>query len=515
MDRLYIFDTSLRDGEQSPGASLTSDEKLEIAFQLAELGIDIVEAGFPIASPDDAAAVRRIATLVKGPTIAALARCKPEDIDVAWDSLRDGESVRLHTFISTSDIHLKHQFRMTREQALEHAVAMVKRAKSYTSDVEFSPMDATRSDWAYLHAVLRAVIDAGATTINIADTVGYTTPGEFRQLIESIREHVPNAHRAVISVHCHNDLGMAVANSLAGVLAGARQVECTINGIGERAGNAALEEIVMAVKTRPDVYGVQTEVDSAQIYKTSRLVSNLTGIVVQPNKAVVGSNAFAHESGIHQDGVLKERSTYEIMDARHVGLSDSTLVLGKHSGRHALRQRFEEMGYRLSEEELNRAFSRFKEIAEKKKETTTKDLEAILADEIVSVHEVYRVQRLQVTCGYPVVPTATVELRLPSGEDRLEVATGTGPVEASYMAITRIVGLPIRLAEYSVRSVTSGIDALGEVSVRIECNGRTFHGRGADPDIVVASAKAYVNAINKAASTPQQAGERVKTGVGV
>ncbi|MBM2810162.1 MAG: leuA [Chloroflexi bacterium] len=515
MDRLYIFDTTLRDGEQSPGASMTSDEKLEVALQLADLGVDIIEAGFPIASPDDAGAVRRIAMEVKGPIIAGLARAKPDDIDVAWEALRDGESVRLHTFISTSDIHLKHQFRMTREEALEHAVAMVKRAKSYVGDVEFSPMDATRSDWNYLYQVLEAVIDAGATTINIPDTVGFITPIEFGKMIASIREHVPNSDRVVISTHCHNDLGMAVSNSLAGVLNGARQVECTINGIGERAGNAALEEIVMAVNTRPEVYQVETHVDTTQIYKTSRLVSNLTGMVVQPNKAVVGSNAFAHESGIHQDGVLKERSTYEIMDARNVGLASNNLVLGKHSGRHALRARFEEMDYNLSDEELNRAFIRFKEIADKKKEITTKDLEAILADEIVAVQELYQVQRLQVSCGYPLKPTATVSLRLPNGEEREEVATGTGPVDACYKAIDRMTGMPIRLAEYSVHSVTSGIDALGEVSVRIESGGRTFHGRGADPDIIVASAKAYLNALNKAASAPREAPERVATGLGV
>jgi 2-isopropylmalate synthase len=404
---------------------------------------------------------------------------------------------------------------MTREEALEHAVAMVKRAKSYVSDVEFSPMDASRSEWSYLYRVLEAVIAAGATTINIPDTVGYTTPIEFGRLIDAIRENVGNSDKVIISTHCHNDLGMAVANSLAGIQAGARQVECTINGIGERAGNAALEEIVMAVNTRQDVYQVQTRIDTTQIYKTSRMVSNLTGILVQPNKAVVGSNAFAHESGIHQDGVLKERSTYEIMDARNVGLSDSTLVLGKHSGRHALRKRFEEMGYQLDDDEVNRAFIRFKEIADKKKEVTSKDLEAILADEIVSVPELYQVQRLQVSCGYPAVPTATVALRLPSGDERLEVATGTGPVDASYKAIAKIVDLPVRLAEYAVHSVTSGIDALGEVSVRIDSGGRTFHGRGADPDIIVASAKAYINAINKAAAAPRTAPERVETGVGV
>jgi 2-isopropylmalate synthase len=515
MDRLYIFDTTLRDGEQSPGASLTSDEKLEIALQLADLGVDIIEAGFPIASPDDLAAVRRIANEVKGPVIAGLARARPEDIDAAWEALKDGENVRIHTFISTSDIHLQHQFRMTRDQALEQAVDMVLKAKRFTSDVEFSPMDASRSDWNFLYQMLEAVIDAGATTVNIPDTVGFITPGEFGSLISALHEHVPNIHKAVISVHCHNDLGMAVSNSLSAVLNGARQIECTINGIGERAGNAALEEIVMATNTRPEIYGVETHVDSKQIYKTSRLVSTLTGMVVQPNKAVVGSNAFAHESGIHQDGVLKERSTYEIMDARDVGLSQSTLVLGKHSGRHALRSRFEEMGYTLSDEEVNRAFLRFKEIADKKKEVTSKDLEAILADEITQVPEVYQVSSLQVTCGYPAVPTAKISLKLPNSAEQTQEATGTGPVDACYAAISKIIDFPVRLQEYSVRSVTGGIDALGEVSVRIESAGRTFHGRGADPDIIVASAKAYVNALNKAAAAPAEAPEKLDMGVGV
>ncbi len=515
MDRLYIFDTTLRDGEQSPGASLTSDEKLEIALQLADLGVDIIEAGFPIASPDDLAAVRRIANEVKGPTIAGLARALPADIDAAWEALKDGENVRIHTFISTSDIHLQHQFHMTRDQALEQAVDMVLKAKRYTSDVEFSPMDASRSDWNFLYQMLEAVIDAGATTVNIPDTVGFITPGEFGSLIEALRMHVPNIHKAVISVHCHNDLGMAVSNSLAAVLHGARQIECTINGIGERAGNAALEEIVMATNTRPEIYGVQTGVNTKQIYKTSRLVSTLTGMVVQPNKAVVGSNAFAHESGIHQDGILKERTTYEIMDARDVGLSQSTMVLGKHSGRHALRSRFEEMGYHLSDEELNLTFTRFKEIADKKKEVTSKDLEAILSDEITAVPEVYQVSMLQVSCGFPAIPTATISLKLPNGEERTAESTGTGPVDASYQAIGKIVDLPVKLAEYSVRSVTGGIDALGEVSVRIESGGRTFHGRGADPDIIVASAKAYVNALNKAAAAPSQPPEKLDMGVGV
>ncbi len=505
MDRVIIFDTTLRDGEQSPGASLNADEKLEIARQLARLGVDVIEAGFPISSPDDFEAVRRIAREVKGPIIAGLARARPEDIDRCWEAVKEAEHPRIHTFLSTSDIHLSHQFRMTRERALEEAVAMVRRAKSYCPDVEFSPMDATRSDRDYLYRVLEAVIEAGATTVNIADTVGYTTPDEFYSLIRGMFERIPNIHKAVVSVHCHNDLGMAVANSLSAIRAGARQVECTINGLGERAGNASLEEIVMAIKTRNDVYQVTTGVDTSQILKTSRLVSSLTGIPVQPNKAVVGSNAFAHESGIHQDGILKERSTYEIMRADQIGLAGSNLVLGKHSGRHALRVRLEELGYTLTPEELNRAFARFKEIADKKKEVSDRDLEAIMADELRQVPETYHIELMQVSCGEPLIPTATVQIRLPTGEIRTAAATGTGPVDAVYKAIDSIVGLPNKLQIYTVHSVTSGMDALAEVSLRIEIDGRTYHGRGADTDIVVASASAYMSALNRAVAT---AGEK-------
>jgi 2-isopropylmalate synthase len=498
MERIIIFDTTLRDGEQSPGASLTSDEKLEIAHQLARLGVDVIEAGFPISSPDDFQAVRRIAREVKGPIIAGLARARPEDIDRCWEAVREAERPRIHTFLSTSDIHLSHQFRMTRERALEEAVAMVKRAKAYCPDVEFSPMDATRSDRDYLYRVIEAVIDAGATTVNIADTVGYITPEEMYTLIRGLFERVPNIDRAVVSVHCHNDLGMAVANSLAAIRAGARQVECTINGIGERAGNASLEEIVMAIHTRSDVYQVTTGIDTSQILKTSRLVSALTGIPVQPNKAVVGSNAFAHESGIHQDGILKERSTYEIMRPDQIGLAGSNLVLGKHSGRHALRVRLQELGYTLTPEELNRAFARFKEIADKKKEVSDRDLEAIMADELRQAPETYHLELVQVSCGEPLIPTATVQIRLPSGEVRTAVCTGTGPVDAVYKAIDTIIGLPNRLEVYTVHSVTSGMDALAEVSLRIQIDDRTYHGRGADTDIVVASANAYMSALNRA-----------------
>jgi 2-isopropylmalate synthase len=507
MDRLIIFDTTLRDGEQSPGASLNADEKLEIARQLARLGVDVIEAGFPISSPDDFEAVRRIAREVKGPAIAGLARAKPDDVDRCWEAVRDAERPRIHTFLSTSDIHLSHQFHMTRERALEEAVAMVKRARGHCEDVEFSPMDATRSERAYLYRVLEAVIDAGATTLNIADTVGYTTPDEFTSLIRGMFEHIPNIDRAVVSVHCHNDLGMAVANSLAAVQAGARQVECTINGLGERAGNASLEEIVMAINTRSDVYKITTGVDTSQILKSSRLVSSLTGIPVQPNKAVVGSNAFAHESGIHQDGILKERSTYEIMRADQIGLTASNLVLGKHSGRHALRVRLEELGYGLNPEELNRAFARFKEIADKKKEVSDRDLEAIMADELRQAPETYHVELMQVSCGEPLIPTATVQIRLPDGKVTTSASTGTGPVDAVFKAIDAIVGLPNALQVYTVHSVTQGMDALAEVSLRIEIDGRTYHGRGADTDIVVASASAYMSALNRAVAA-DAAGEK-------
>src|SRR5579884_3818807 len=494
MERIIIFDTTLRDGEQSPGASLTSDEKLEIAHQLARLGVDVIEAGFPISSPDDFQAVRRIAREVKGPIIAGLARARPEDIDRCWEAVREAERPRIHTFLSTSDIHLSHQFRMTRERALEEAVAMVKRAKAYCPDVEFSPMDATRSDRDYLYRVIEAVIDAGATTVNIADTVGYITPEEMYTLIRGLFERVPNIDRAVVSVHCHNDLGMAVANSLAAIRAGARQVECTINGIGERAGNASLEEIVMAIHTRADVYQVTTGIDTSQILKTSRLVSALTGIPVQPNKAVVGSNAFAHESGIHQDGILKERSTYEIMDAREVGLVQNRLVLGKHSGRHAIKARLQALGYELTPEDLGRVFLRFKELADKKKEVSDLDLEALVADEVRTSVETFRLDGLQVTCGEPGIPTAAVRLLDSDGNLHIAAATGTGPVDAAYKAIDSIVGpklpAPHRLAEYAVQAVTAGIDAIGEVHVRIDAGSRAFLGRSGTTDIVVASARA-------------------------
>lgn len=497
MERVTIFDTTLRDGEQSPGATMNVEEKIDIARQLAKLGVDVIEAGFPVSSPGDFEAVRCVAEEVKGPVICGLARAHPEDIDRAWEAVKVAESPRIHTFLSTSDIHLQHQIRKTREETLELARAMVARAKGYCGDVEFSPMDATRSDPEFLYRVVEAVIDEGATTVNIPDTVGYTTPEEFSSLIRGIFEHVRNAHKAIISVHCHNDLGLATANSLAAVLAGARQVECTINGIGERAGNCSLEEVVMSLYVRRDRYPFITGVDTTQIYKTSRLVSNYTGIFVQPNKAIVGANAFAHESGIHQDGILKERRTYEIMDAKSIGLVESTLVLGKHSGRHAFKDRLAELGYDLAPEDLSRAFMRFKELADKKKEVTDRDLEAIVADEVRAPADIFHLEHVQVSCGDHSVPTATVRIVTPDGQVLEDAALGTGPVDAVYKAINRVIKVENRLTEFSVQSVTAGIDAIGEVTIRIEGDGRTFTGRGANTDIIVASARAYMHALNK------------------
>ncbi|MHB1130775.1 MAG: 2-isopropylmalate synthase [Chloroflexota bacterium] len=496
-DRVVIFDTTLRDGEQSPGASLNIEEKLDIARQLARLRVDVIEAGFPTTSQGDYEAVRRVAAEIKGPTIAALARVVAADIDRAWEAVQVAERPRIHTFMSTSDIHLEHQFHKTREEALDICRAMVRRAKSYCDDIEFSPMDATRTDPAYLYRVVEAAIDAGATTVNIPDTVGYSTPEEFSGLIRGIVENVPNIRRAIISVHCHNDLGMASANSLAAVKCGARQIECTVNGIGERAGNAALEEVVMALKTRFDLYGVASTVDATQIVKTSRMVSNYTGMSVQPNKAIVGANAFAHESGIHQDGVLKFRSTYEIMDARAIGLADSKLVLGKLSGRHAVRERLAELGYDLSQEELAQAFVKFKELADRKRDLTDRDLEAIVSTEVSRPVEIYHLEQVQVSCGSCSIPTATVKLISPEGEAMVDAAHGDGPIDAIYKAINRLIDVPNTLSEFSVQAVTAGIDAVGEVSVKVRDNGHVYIGRGASTDIIMAAAEAYMNALNK------------------
>ncbi len=510
-DRIIIFDTTLRDGEQCPGATLNVDEKLIIARQLARLGVDVIEAGFAIASSGDFEAVQKIAQNVgteDGPIVCSLARAIKKDIEAAAEALKPAARARIHTFISTSDIHLEYQLKKTRAEVLAIAEEMVAYAKSFMEDVEFSPMDAVRSEPEYLYQVLERAIAAGATTINIPDTVGYTTPEEFGALIRGIKENVPNIDKAIISVHGHNDLGLAVANFLEAVKNGARQLECTINGIGERAGNAALEELVMALHVRRNYFNpylgrpadseeALTNIDTQQIYKTSRLVSNLTGMLVQPNKAIVGANAFSHESGIHQDGVLKHKLTYEIMDAQSIGLTNNQIVLGKHSGRNAFRTRLKELGFELSETELNKAFVKFKELADKKKEITDWDLEAIANDEIQHTPELFRLEFVQVTCGNNARPTATVVLRTPNGEELTDAAIGTGPVDAVYRAINRVVNLPNQLIEFSVQSVTAGIDAIGEVTIRLRHNEQVYSGHAANTDIIVASAQAYVNALNR------------------
>ena len=510
-DRIIIFDTTLRDGEQSPGATLNVDEKLTIARQLARLGVDVIEAGFPFASAGDFEAVSKIAAQVgsiDGPTICGLARATQQDIKAAAEALKPAAKPRIHTFIATSDIHLEYKLKKSRQEVLEIAPEMVAYAKSFVDDVEFSPEDAGRSDPEFLYQVLERAIAAGATTINIPDTVGYTTPAEFGAIIRGIKENVPNIDQAIISVHGHNDLGLAVANFLEAVKHGARQLECTINGIGERAGNAALEELVMALHVRRQYFNPffgrvaeseepLTKIDTKQIYKTSRLVSNLTGMLVQPNKAIVGANAFAHESGIHQDGVLKHKLTYEIMDAQSIGLNDNQIVLGKLSGRNAFRSRLKELGFELGDQELNRAFLRFKDMADKKKEITDWDLEAIVNDETQQAPELFKLEHVQVSCGDHSRPTATVTIRTPNGEELTDAAIGTGPVDAVYKAINRVVDVPNQLIEYSVQSVTAGIDALGEVTIRLKHEDGIFSGHAATTDIIVASALAYMNALNR------------------
>lgn len=500
-----IFDTTLRDGEQSPGATMTSAEKLEIARQLSKLGVDIIEAGFPAASPDDLEAVQRIAREVgtaDGPVICGLARAVEKDILACWEGVKDAARPRIHTFLGTSDIHLQYQTGLTREEGLERIRMAVTLARSLCEDVEFSPMDAGRTDMEYLIQVCTLAIECGATTLNIPDTVGYVTPQEWQETIAHLIAETPGGGSdsgVIWSVHCHNDLGLATANTLAGVMAGARQVEVTINGIGERAGNTSLEEVAMALATRPQFYNLRTNINTREIVKTSRMVSNYTGMSVQPNKAIVGANAFAHEAGIHQDGVLKNASTYEIMTPESVGLSQSQLVLGKHSGRHALKVRLEEMGYNLDGDALNQVFARFKDLADAKKTVTDADLEALITDEFEGPEEIFSLVDIQVTCGTMGMPTATVKMAKASGETFIHAAVGTGPVDASYRAIDSIAQAHNVLVEYSVHSVTEGIDALGEVTVRISSVGdnRTFGGYGADNDIVVASAKAYLAAVNR------------------
>ncbi len=528
-----IFDTTLRDGEQSPGASLSSAEKVEIARALTRMGIDIIEAGFPAASPDDLEAVRRIAIEVgniprgrsedpdsgqavtqrQPPIICGLARTTKSDIDAAWEAVKHAARPRIHTFIATSPIHMQYKLKMTPEEVVQRVREMVTYARTLCEDVEFSPEDAGRSEPEFLYKVLALAIECGATTLNIPDTVGYTTPEEWGRLIEGIIKNTKGIEKVVVSMHCHNDLGMATANTLAGLKAGARQVEGTINGIGERAGNASIEEVVMALHTRRNLFNLTTGIDTTQIARVSHMVSTYTGIPVQPNKAIVGANAFAHEAGIHQDGMLKHHTTYEIMQPEMIGLTQSSLVLGKHSGRHALRVRLSELGHELSPEELDRAFERFKQLADKKKSIADADLEALVADQIYQPREIYALDGLQVACGTMGMPTATVRLRCPDGSLQVQASTGTGPVDAAYKAIDGIINAPNSLEEFSIRAITEGIDAIGEVTVRLESkdealapresaqNGRkktrSFGGHGADTDIIVASAKAYLSALNK------------------
>jgi len=500
MSRIIIFDTTLRDGEQSPGASMNIEEKLEVARQLARLGVDVIEAGFPISSDRDFEAVRAIAAEVRGPIIAGLCRANEADIRRAADALAVAPRKRIHTFLATSDIHMEFKLKKTREEVLAMAVKAVKLARELCDDVEFSAEDATRSDVDFLCQIIEAVIDAGATTVNIPDTVGYTMPEEFGTLIATIRSRVPNIDRAVISVHCHNDLGLAVANSLAAVRNGAGQVECTINGLGERAGNASLEEVVMAMRTRGDLYHATTGVNTHEIVRTSRLVSDITSIPVQPNKAIVGANAFAHEAGIHQHGMLANKLTYEIMNPEDVGAGESKLVLGIHSGKHAILRKLLEMGYEMPDDQLDKVVQRVKEVAEKKKQITERDLESIVMDETKLVDERFRLEYMHVVCGSEVIPTTTVRL-LCNGTAITEAGVGVGSVDSVYKTIADVVKLPHRLLDYVVHSITGGTDALGEVTVRIsDDDGHIFSGRGASTDIIDASAKAYVQALNRLAN---------------
>jgi len=499
MRRIKIFDTTLRDGEQSPGASMNVDEKLQVARQLARLGVDIIEAGFAIASPGDFDAIKRISGEVEGPVICSLARAREADIKSAWEAIKGAAKKRIHTFHSTSDIHLKHQFHVDRSEALKRSVKMVEFAKGFTGDVEFSPMDATRTDIGYLCEVVEAVIEAGALTVNIPDTVGYSIPEEFGAMIKEIRQRVKNIDKAVLAVHCHNDLGLATSNSLSAVLNGAGQIECTINGIGERAGNCSMEEVVMAIKTRRDIFNADTIINTEEIMRSSRLVTKITGMSVQPNKAIVGANAFAHESGIHQDGLLKEKTTYEIIRPETIGLHKTKFVLGKHSGRHAFRSRLQELGYELSDDELESAFDRFKRIADQKKDMFDEDLEALISEAVTKVTEVFRLVDMKISAGLHEKPKAVIKLKI-NGKDKQKTTTGDGPVDAVYKAIALLTGAKSSLLKYEVKSITGGTDALGEVMVSLEEDGKSVSGHGADTDIIVASAKAYVNALNKLAA---------------
>ncbi|ACL24151.1 MULTISPECIES: 2-isopropylmalate synthase [Chloroflexus] len=532
VEYVRIFDTTLRDGEQAPGCTMTLEEKLEVARQLARLNVDIIEAGFPAASPGDWAAVHEIAREIgtpDGPIIAALARANRDDIDKAWSAIQPAAKKRIHTFMSTSDIHLEYQFRKTRAEALQLIHEMVSYARSLCEDVEFSPMDAGRTDPLFLREAVAVAVAAGATTLNIPDTVGYLTPDEYGAMIRDLRENVPGIENCILSTHCHDDLGMAVANSLAGVRAGARQVECTINGIGERAGNASLEEVVMALHTRQQYYGLRTRINTREIARTSRLVSSFIGVPVPPNKAIVGANAFAHESGIHQDGVLKYRQTYEIMSAETVGFDSNTLVLGKHSGRHAFRKYLEEKGYKLNDDEFQHVFARFKDLCDRKKKVDDRDIEALIAGEMQHTPELYKLDHVQYASGVGMIPTATVRLIGPDGQAKVDSAQGTGPVDAVYQAINRIIQRPNELIEFSINAITEGLDAVAEVTVRIREQGSSarlsessstatsltgrrqsqqiFSGYGVHTDTIVAAAQAYMAALNKMLAARQ---ERIK-----
>jgi len=506
-DRIIFFDTTLRDGEQSPGASMNIKEKMEVARQLQRLGVDVIEAGFPISSPGDFESVKLVAKEIKGPSIAGLCRANFKDITACWNAVKYSKKPRIHIVIATSDLHIQRKLQKTREEVFDMAVNSVKFAKKFCDDVEFSAEDASRSDFDYLGSVVKAVIEAGATTVNIPDTVGYAMPEEFGKMIAELRSRVSNIDKAVMSVHCHNDLGLAVANSLAAIQNGARQVECTVNGIGERAGNAALEEIVMALKTRSSHFGLDYGINTKELYKSSRLVSAMTGIAVQPNKSVVGSNAFAHESGIHQDGVIKERLTYEIMRPQDVGVPSSKLVLGKHSGRHALSKRLKELGYAVGPAELEKVYEKFKILTDKKKVVFDDDIAALVEEDLKNHQsETYALDYLNTSSGTGVIPTATIRLsrtEKPSAGKKpvknivQEAACGDGPVDAAYKAIDKITGLNVRLADYALRAISSGKDAQGEVNVKVEYKGAAFSGRGTSTDIIEASAKAYLQALNK------------------
>ncbi|MCX5702249.1 MAG: 2-isopropylmalate synthase [Candidatus Omnitrophica bacterium] len=497
MEKIIIFDTTLRDGEQAPGASLNPAEKLEIAHALADLGVDVIEAGFPISSKGDLDSVKNIAKSIKGPVICGLARAIKQDIDAAHEAVKYAKNSRIHVFLATSKIHMQYKLKKAEEEILRLAVESVKYTRKFCEDVEFSPEDASRSERQFLFKVVEAVINAGATTVNIPDTVGYAEPVEYGDLIKVIKENVPNIYRAVISVHCHNDLGLAVANSLEAIKNGARQVECTINGIGERAGNASMEEIVMAIKTRKDIFSnVETQINTHQIHKVSRLVSKLTGFVVAPNKAIVGSNAFRHESGIHQDGVLKERSTYEIIKPEDVGFTGTGIVLGKHSGRHALNERLKELGFVLSQEEIDKVNERFKELADKKKNIFDEDLISIVEDEIKLIKSTWRFESFVINSGTKIIPEAFLTLKF-KNKPLSAKSSGDGPVDACFKAVDKITGIKGELQDYRIEAVTKGKDALGEVSLKLKAKGRVVTARGSSTDIIEASVRAYINALNK------------------